>query len=100
MPAEATSAETAPSAEPSQEVPKGADAAPVARTPRAGTKQARLIKMLRAEGGATIAEIVTALEWQPHTVRGALSGALRKKHGLTVTSRKDGTRARLYSIVD
>ena len=56
--------------------------------------------MLRAEGGATIAEIVTALEWQPHTVRGALSGALRKKHGLTVTSRKDGTRERVYSIVD
>ena len=38
--------------------------------------------MLRAEGGATIDEIVAATGWQPHTVRGAMSGALKKKLGL------------------
>ena len=45
--------------------------------------------MLRAEGGATIDEIVAALDWQPHTARGAMSGALKKKLGLTITSDKD-----------
>jgi len=40
------------------------------------------------EGGATIDEIVAALDWRPHTVRGALAGALKKKLGLTITSDK------------
>jgi len=62
------------------------DAAPKTRTPRAGTKQATLIAMLRAPDGATIAEIMTATGWQSHTVRGAMSGALKKKLGLEVTS--------------
>jgi hypothetical protein len=44
--------------------------------------------MLRAEGGATIEELVAATGWQAHTIRGAMSGALRKKLGLTVTSEK------------
>ena len=50
--------------------------------------------LLVAEGkqGATIAQIVEATGWQPHTVRSAFAGALTKKLGLTVTSdpRKDG----------
>jgi len=72
-------------------------AAPKARTPRKGTKQEALIAMLRAEGGATIGEIVTALEWQPHTARGAMSGALKKRLGLTITSEKE-ERGRVYKI--
>ena len=42
-----------------------------AHMPRSGTKQEALIAMLRAEGGATIKEIASALEWRSHTVRGA-----------------------------
>ncbi|WP_206340907.1 DUF7220 family protein [Marinicauda algicola] len=38
---------------------------PTTRTPREGTKQAALIAMLRAPGGATVAEIVAATGWQP-----------------------------------
>ncbi|MFN3262131.1 MAG: DUF3489 domain-containing protein [Pikeienuella sp.] len=72
--------------------------APRARKTREGTKQATLIAMLRAPGGATIAEIAAATGWQAHTVRGALSGALKKKLGLEVTSEKDGARGRVYSI--
>ena len=68
------------------------------RTPRAGTKQAKLIEMLRAESGATIDEIVAALEWRPHTVRGALAGALKKKLGLDVRSEKIEGRGRVYQI--
>jgi hypothetical protein len=71
---------------------------PKARTLREGTKQATLIAMLRAEGGATISEIVAATGWQPHTVRGAFAGALKKRLGLTIKSEKPEGGARRYSI--
>lgn len=74
------------------------DATPKTRTPRAGTKQASLIAMLRAPDGATIAEIMTATGWQSHTVRGAMSGALKKKRGLEVTSEKVEDRGRVYKL--
>jgi predicted transcriptional regulator len=54
--------------------------------------------MLRAEGGATIDEIVAETGWQPHTVRGAFAGALKKKLGLQVTSEKVEGRGRVYSL--
>ena len=53
-------------------------------TPRAGTKQALLIDLLRRPEGATIEQIAAATGWQHHTIRGAISGALKKKLGLTV----------------
>lgn len=73
--------------------------APEARTPRTGTKQARLIEMLRTEGGATIDEIAAALDWRPHTVRGAFAGALKKRLGLTIASEKIEARGRVYRII-
>ena len=54
-----------------------------------GSKQAQLIAMLRRAKGATVDEIAEALSWQPHTVRGAIAGALKKKLSLDVTSEKD-----------
>lgn len=95
-----TAADAASSAEASQDAPAETDRAPKARTPRTGTKQAKLIEMLRAEGGATIDEIVAATGWQAHTVRGAMSGALKKKLGLTITSEKVDGRGRCYAIRD
>lgn len=68
------------------------------RPPHQDTKQARLIAMLRAPEGATIAEIVEATGWQPHTIRGAMAGALKKKLGLSVTSEKIDGRGRVYHI--
>ena len=53
-------------------------------TPRAGTKQAKMIEMLKRPEGATVEQIATATGWQHHTIRGAISGALKKKLGLTV----------------
>jgi hypothetical protein len=82
----------------SAEVNPTEDAAPKTRTPREGTKQATLIAMLRTPDGATIAEIMAATGWQSHTVRGAMSGALKKKLGLEVTSEKVGDRGRVYKI--
>ena len=74
------------------------EAAPKTRTAREGTKQAQLIAMLSAPDGATIEEITTALTWAPHTCRGAMSGALKKRLGLTITSRTDDQRGRVYKI--
>ena len=54
--------------------------------------------MLKQPDGATIAEIAKALVWLPHTVRGAIAGALKKKLGLKVESEKVDDRGRVYRI--
>jgi hypothetical protein len=69
------------------------------KAPRKDSKQAQLIAMLCRAKGATIDEIAEALDWQPHTVRGAIAGALKKKLGLDVKSEKDDKRGRVYRIV-
>ncbi len=55
--------------------------------------------MLRRKQGATIAQIVEATDWRPHTVRGFFAGALKKKLGLDVTSEKVEGEERIYRIV-
>ncbi|MGD9946296.1 MAG: DUF3489 domain-containing protein [Hyphomicrobiaceae bacterium] len=65
---------------------------------RSDSKQAQLIDMLRRPEGVTIDEIVKALKWQAHTVRGSMSGALKKKLGLTIESEKEGERGCVYRI--
>ena len=69
------------------------------RKVREGTKQAALIDMLRREEGATIGQIVEATGWRRHSIRGAISGALKKKLGLTVTSEKVDGGERVYRII-
>jgi hypothetical protein len=66
-------------------VGKPAKAAPADKpTPRAGTKQAQMIELLKRPEGATVGQIAAATGWQHHTIRGAISGALKKKLGLNV----------------
>jgi len=65
--------------------------------PRAGSKQARVIALLERAEGATVEEIATAMGWQHHTVRGLISGALKKKLGLGIASQKT-ERGRVYRI--
>jgi hypothetical protein len=65
---------------------------------RGDSKQAKLIEMLKRREGATIEEIVKAFDWQAHTVRGAIAGALKKKLGLNVISEKQDGRGRVYRI--
>jgi hypothetical protein len=67
--------------------------------PTAGTKQARVIAMLRRTGGATIDEIAGGTGWQFHAVRGMISDALKKKLGLDVVSSKEN-RGRVYRIIE
>ena len=75
-------------------------AAKAVSTPRAESKQSQLIAMLRQPDGATIVEIAKALGWLPHTVRGAIAGALKKKLGLKVESEKVDDRGRVYRLAE
>ncbi len=54
--------------------------------------------MLRRPEGATIGQIAKALDWQLHSVRGAISGSLKKKQGLTVVAEKIADGERVYRI--
>src|SRR5258705_11180159 len=65
---------------------------------RPKTKLAQLEAMLRRPVGATIEQISKSLDWQTHSVRGAMSGALKKKQGLTITSEKADDGRRVYRI--
>jgi hypothetical protein len=77
---------------------KSNKAQPKAPTARAQTKQARLTEMLKRPEGTTIEEVVKALKWQSHTVRGAMAGALKKKLGMKIESEKTEGRGRVYRI--
>jgi hypothetical protein len=68
-------------------------------TMRSDTKRARIIAMLRTPAGATIAAMMTATDWQQHSVRGFLAGVVRRKLGLNLVSETtdDG---RIYRIKD
>ena len=65
----------------------------------AESKQARLITMLRASSGATVAAMMAATEWQQHSVRGFLAGVIRKKLGLNLVS-EESDDGRIYRIKD
>lgn len=66
---------------------------------REGSKLSLLIDLLKRKGGATIEEVAKATGWQHHSVRGAVSGVLKKKLGLAVTSAPVDGRGRVYRIV-
>lgn len=67
--------------------------------PREGSKISQVIAMLKREGGVTLEEIMSKMDWQKHTTRAMLSagGSLTKQHGLTVVSEMVGDK-RVYSI--
>ena len=71
-----------------------------AKTParRSGTKQAILIELLKRPKGATIEQMTAKTGWQAHSVRGAISGSLKKKLGLVVISEKPENGPRRYRI--
>jgi hypothetical protein len=66
---------------------------------RPDTKHVRILAMLRTPAGATIAAIMTATEWQQHSVRGFLAGVVRKKLGLNLVS-ESTDKGRVYRIKD
>ena len=70
-------------------------AAPSARE---GSKTETILGMLKRPNGATINELVKATGWQPHSLRGFLSGTLRKKMRLTIRSTKTEKSDRRYTV--
>ena len=67
--------------------------------PARPSKQAEVIGLLRRPEGATVDEVRAATGWQPHTVRGVFSGALKKKLGLAIVAARED-RGRVYRIAE
>jgi len=88
----ATSAKKAP------KTPKSAKGDKKSGAARDGSKAAKILELLKRPDGATSKELQKATGWQPHSVRGFLSGTIGKKMGLTVTSTKGEDGERNYSI--
>ena len=62
------------------------------------SKQSVVLALLRRQQGASIVEIMEATGWQPHSVRGFMSGALKKRLQIPVVSDKDETGERRYRV--
>ena len=92
-PAKAKAAKKASAA---KKAPKAAKEAKTSG-PREGSKMAQVIDMLKRKNGASLEEIMEKMEWQKHTVRGFMAGAM-KKAGYEVESFKSDKGARTYRI--
>ena len=64
-----------------------------------GPKSAQIVSLLRRQNGASIAELMKATGWQAHSVRGFISGTLKRKQGLVVNSAVEEGKDRRYVIV-
>jgi hypothetical protein len=60
---------------------------------RQGTKTEKVLGLLKRPKGTTLKELLKATGWQPHSLRGFLSGTVGKKMGLTSTKGEDGERS-------
>ncbi len=85
-------------ATPAKKTPKARKAEKKGDSARDGSKTAKVLELLKRPGGVTGKELMKATGWQPHSIRGFLSGTVGKKMGLTVASTKGEDGERSYSI--
>jgi hypothetical protein len=86
---------------PAHQTEKAKPTAPAkkAATPERGTKTAKILALLKRPSGASLQQLRKATGWQAHSVRGFLSGTLKKKMGLRVASNKLQGGQRTYRII-
>ena len=77
---------------------KVVSAKPAPNKTREGSKHDLILGLLRRKQGATIAELQKISGWQAHSVRGFLSGTVKKRLGLNLQSSKGKDGARRYAI--
>ena len=63
-------------------------------------KSTQIMGLLQRQNGASIQELMKATGWQAHSVRGFISGTLKQKRGLPVTSSIEGGKGRRYVIAE
>jgi hypothetical protein len=94
-------AKSSKKATPPKKAAKGAKKAKHAKPAagaRQGSKTAKVLDLLKRPGGATLKELMKATGWQPHSVRGFLSGTVGKKMGLALNSTKGENGERSYKL--
>jgi len=64
-----------------------------------GSKRDALLKLLQSNKGATLTQMQKASGWQPHSIRGFLSGTVKKRLGLGLKSEQGTGGERRYQIV-
>jgi hypothetical protein len=83
---------------PAKKAPKAPKAPKKADGARDGSKAAKVLELLKQEGGVTMKALMKVTSWQAHSVRGFLSGTVGKKMGLPVISTKAEDGERTYSL--
>jgi hypothetical protein len=81
-----------------QSGPRAASVKKPATAQRGGTKTDKILGLLKQSGGVTLQELLKATRWQPHSVRGFLSGTIGKKMGTPVESFKSAEGDRCYRL--
>src|SRR6266566_8153655 len=97
-PAKRKAGKKATPAKKGHKAPKAAKQAKPAASAREGSKTAKVLDLLKRPGGAKAKELMKATGWQPHSIRGFLSGTVGKKMGLAVLSAKTEDGERRYSV--
>jgi len=69
-----------------------------ATAPRAGSKTDKILDLLNRPSGVSLKDLVKMTGWQPHSVRGFLSGTIGKKMGTPVDSFKNTEGDRSYRL--
>lgn len=82
--------ESTPTPETNPETPKADNVTDTPKAPRE-SKISKVLDLLRCEQGATLAELIEATGWLPHTMRAALTGLRKKNHTIEKTQRDEVT---------
>ena len=63
-------------------------------------KGEKIVNLLQRKTGASIDELTKVTGWQKHSIRGFISGTLKKKQSLSITSMKEENRDRRYFVTE